>query len=91
MVNIIQLARIRIWLTSFGAAGGILALFVSPYRLEEILACWLFFSLVFALVVLAILLVVAFYSTVEGVLHWVHTVSARVSKAPLGVSHLHPQ
>lgn len=72
--------KIVLWSMLFLAVGSLLALGRESYRLQEMLACLLFFSLAFALLTGVTLACVLVFSVGEVIVRWVSAARGEISK-----------
>jgi len=87
MINATQHGKAATRFISFAAVGLLLGRNLSLYQLEEILICWLVFSLAFVSLALLILAVI-FVFTQECVIHWASTAPRLISTVTLRPSEI---
>jgi hypothetical protein len=86
MINATRCSKVATGLTCFVALGLLLGRNLSFYRLEEILICWLVFSLAFVLLGFAILAGILLFCAGECLIHRVSTAPRVISTVALRLS-----
>jgi hypothetical protein len=89
MIDATQYRKAATGLISFVAVGLLLGRNVCFYRLEEILICWLFFSLAFASLALVISAGIFVFYASEYVVHFVRTALRVISTLELRPSEIY--
>ena len=89
MIDATQYRKAAIGLISFVAIGLLLGRNLSFYRLEEILICWLVFSLAFVSLALVILVGLFVSYAGECVIHWASTAPRLISTVALRTSEIY--
>ena len=89
MIIAAQYRKAAMGLVSLVAVRLLLGPKLSVYRLEEILICWLVFSLAFISLGLAIVVGVVVFYAGEGVIHWVGTAPRVISTGALRPSEIY--
>lgn len=87
MANATPYAKPARWFMFFVAVALLLGL--NPYRLQELLACWLFFSLAFIILALLVFAALFVYCAGERVIHWASTTGRVIPKVAFDPSQLH--
>ena len=89
MKNATHYRKAATGLISFVAIGLLSGRNLSFYRLEEILICWLVFSLAFVSLGLAILAGMLVFCAAECVIHWVSTAPRVILTVALRLSEIY--
>ena len=89
MINATPYRKVAISLISFIAVGLLLGRNLSFYRLEEILICWVVFSLAFVSLGLAILAGMLVFCVAECVIHWASMAPRVISTVALRLSEIY--
>jgi|SRR6516162_8377270 hypothetical protein len=89
MISATPYRKVAVGLICFVAAGFLLGRNLSFYRLEEILICWLVFSVAFVALGLAILAGMLVFCAGECVIHWVSTAPRVISTVALRLSEIY--
>jgi len=76
-------------LTLFLAFGSLLGLSLCPYLTQELVVCWLFFSLGFVSMAVVILAGVLVCCACERAIHWASSAAHEAPKVVLGPPELH--
>jgi hypothetical protein len=77
-------------LMSILAVGLLVGLSLHSYRIQEVVVCWLFFSMAFVSLAIVILTGVLACGACESVIHWASTATRRVApKVELAFPELH--
>ena len=82
-------SKIAFWGVSIAGVSTFLALQGTLYRLEEVLACWLLFTLMFAFLVITVATGVAIYSATLGMLRLIAGAARAILHVRLATPTLH--
>lgn len=82
-------SKITFWVASILGTGAFFALQGRLYWLEEVLACWLLFSVAFGFITIAALMGVAIYSVILGVFRLVAGAARVIPHVRLTTPTLH--
>jgi hypothetical protein len=84
-------SKIALRIISIAGVSIVLAFHGTLYRIEEVFACWLFFTLVFVLITMTAAIGVAIYSAILGILRFTTSAARAILHVPLTNPTLHPK
>ena len=88
-MNTARYSKFVIFLLAFTAAGLVVGLNLSPYHVQELLVCWLCFTIAFVSLALTILVVVLACYAGKYLTHCVSTAARVTSRVALGPANPH--